>query len=245
LSGTPDPGAPGEDELPPEEDVDLGEDLEDGDEPLEAEAEPEDEPEPEPPPRQSRRERQQDNWRERALKAEAERDVYRGQAQPRQQPQPDPAANQQRQQAEYERIANLPFEQQAQAYHQMMRNEVAVARLESFDLNDKAEFRRLCREEPAAARLEARVEQILQAQRANGIYQFSREQIYNHEFGTEMRERSRAAATRQRKQGAANVARQTVRPGGQRRGDVAQGGNRTRGEDADMRLLMGAKITDL
>lgn len=248
MSGTPDPGAPGEDELPPlEEDVDLGEDLE-GEEPEEEEPEPQDEPEPEPSPRQSRRERQQENWREKARQLEAENAVYRRmseQQQPQRQPQPDPAAQQQRQNAEYERIANLPFEQQAQAYHEMMRREAALVRLESFDLNDRSRFEAMQDRYPAAKRLSGEVERVLQAQRAQGIYNFSREQIYHYLLGQEVHNRSQTQGERQRRQGAARVASQTVRPGGQRRGDVAQGGNRVRGEDADMRLLMGTKITDL
>lgn len=247
MSGTPDPGAPGEDELPPlEEDVDLGEDLEDGDQPeTEDEPEPQDaEPEPEPP-RQSRRERQQENWRERALRAEVERDTIRDLQRRQPVPQPDPATAQQRQRDQYKAIAELPFEDQAQAYHQMMQREVAVARLEAFDMNDRARYETMQDRYPAAKRLAGEVETMLQAQRNQGVYNFSREQIYHYLLGREMHSKSQQQGERQRRQGAANVARQTVRPGGQRRGDVAQGGNRVRGEDADMRLLQGTKITDL
>lgn len=247
MSGTPDPALPGDEELPDEaEDLDL--DLPEDEEPEPEEAEPPElEAEPEPERRPERRSSQTiRQLRERAQRAEAERDIYRSQAQtPQRQQAPDPAAQQQRLEAEYQRIGMLLPEQQAQAYHQMMQREVALARLESFDMNDRSHFQRMQDQYPAARRLANEVEQVLQQQRNQGIYSFSREQIFDYLLGRETRTRSGRAAEQQRRNGARNVARQTTRPGGQTRGDVNGRATSQRGEDADLRLLRGTRIDEL
>jgi len=249
LSGIPDPALPGDEPLSPdgeEEELDLDIPQDEEGEPEEAEA-PELEAETEPEPRRERRSsatiRQ---LRERAQRAEAERDIYRSQAsQPQRPPAPDPQANQQRLDAEYQRIAMLLPEQQAAEYHRMMQREVALARLESFDMQDRSNFQRMQEQYPAARRLAAEVEQVLSAQRAQGIFNFSREQIFDYLLGRETRTRSGDAARRQRRDGQARVARQTVRPGGQTRGDMNGRATSNRGMDADERLLRSTRIDEL
>lgn len=249
MSGTPEPDSPGDlpdDEL---EEFELP-DEEDGEEPdpeeVEAEAEPE---EPPPQERQTRRQRQENNWRERALRSEAREELLREQRQqqtPRQAPAVDPQAQARFREAEYERISLLPPNEQVRELHGLMQRETALARIEAFDTNDRSNFQRLQDTHPAARRLAPQVEATLQAQRAQGIFNFSREQIYHYLLGQEVHNRASQGATRQRREGAARVARQTTRPGGNRRADVATtGGNRARGEDADRRLLEGTRITDL
>lgn len=246
MSAPLEPGDPGENDLPDiGEDLDLPEDdleTEEAEAPEAAEEELE-EPLPQPQ-RQSRRERQADNWRDRAMRAEAERDLLRNQPQRQEAPRVDPQLQQQQRQQEYNRISMLPPEEQAAAYHQMMQREVALARLEAFDLNDRSNFERLKSSHPAASRLGNQVETILREQRAQGVYSFSREQIYHYLLGQEVHNRSTQNAGRQRAQGQRNVARQTTRAV-RTRGDVATGNNRTRGDDADRKLLEGTLIRDL
>jgi hypothetical protein len=248
LSGPNDPGQPGEDDLlTDEEEIDAG-DIDEGDEPEVEEAEPPevDAPEPEPP-RQSRRERQEQNWRERAIRAEAERYLYqRQQQQPRQQPQVDPQAQAAARRAEMERISLLAPDQQMEAIDRLVDQKVALAEFRQLDRSDQMAFRQMQDSSPAARRLAPQVEQVLQAQRAQGIYSFSREQIYHYLLGQEVHNRSTQNAGRQRQAGQRNVARQTTRPGGNRnRGDVSTGMNRSRSGDADRDMLMNTRIEDL
>lgn len=238
-----DPLLPGDDDLPPEEDLDLPDELEE-DEAAEPPEAADDQLE-DPLPRQ--RNRASDtirSLRERARIAEAERDLLRNQPQRQEAPRVDPQQQQQQRQQEYTRISMLPPEDQAAAYHQMMQREVALARLEAFDLNDRSNFERLKTAHPAASRLGNQVEQILQQQRNQGVYSFSREQIYHYLLGQEVHNRSTQNAGRQRADGQRRVQRQTTRPT-RARGDVATGNNRTRGDDADRRLLEGTLIRDL
>jgi pyruvate/2-oxoglutarate dehydrogenase complex dihydrolipoamide acyltransferase (E2) component len=248
LSGTNDPGQPGEDDLLPDEDeIDAG-DIDEGDEPEVEEAEPPevDAPEPEPP-RQSRRERQAENWRERAIRAEAERDLYqRQQQQPRQQSQPDPQAQAAARRAEMERISLLAPDQQMEALDRLVDQKIAVAEFRQLDRSDQMAFKQMQDSVPAARRLAPEVEQMLQGQRAQGIYGYTREQIYHYLLGREVHNRSTQNAGRQRQAGQRNVARQTTRPGGNRnRGDVSTGTNRSRSGDADRDMLMNTRIEDL
>lgn len=252
MSGNPDrdttPGATPDPQPSDEEDFGVIEDLaeDEADEQPEPEPEEELEPEePEPPPRLTRRERQQENWRERAIRAEAERDVYqRNQTQPRQAPQVDPAAQQRARDAEYERISMLAPHEQIGAIHQMMQRETAVARLEAFDLNDRNNFQRLQETFPAARRLAGRVEDILQQQRQNGIYAFSREQIFDNLYGNEVRTRGAQRGAKERNQGAERVRRQTVRAPSGARGDVPRSNRRGRSQEDQDRALLGTPIRD-
>lgn len=250
--GGGEPLSPGDDLPDDSEEFDLAEDFAE-DEDAEAPP-PADDQLAEPEPERRQRNRASDtirNLRERAQKAEAERDVYRNLQQPQPQPrtpQPDPQAEQQRRALEYQRISMLPPEEQVAALDRMneqrVQQQVALARLEAFDMNDRSNYQSLQARIPAAARLATQVEQTLQAQRAQGVYNFSREQIFKYLLGEEMMSRATQGGERQRRQGQARVQRQTVRPGGSR-GDVATGSNRSRGDDADRRLLQSINLKDV
>lgn len=246
-----DPRDGGEAPLPGEEpsddvDFDLPEDDLEGEEP-EA-PEPEDLVEAEPQPQQRQRSRSSDtirNLRERAQRAELERDTYRNVYQQQQRPaQPDPNREAQQRAQEYQRISMLPPEEQVAAIDRMIEQRTALSTFQSFDRQDKSDFERIKSTYPAAQRLGAQVENVLQQQRQAGVYQFSREQIYHYLLGQEVHNRSVSGASRQRANGQRNVQRQTTRPRGGR-GDVGTGANRTRGDDADRRLLESIRIEDV
>lgn len=256
MSGTPDRESPGATPDPqPDEDL-LDPGIIDDDLPeAEDEPEPEEEveedlaPEAEPPPRQERRRGSEtiQNLRSRAQQAEVERDFYRRQAeQTTQRPVQtvDPRVQQQRQAEEYERISLLPPNEQVQSIHQMIQRETAIARLEAFDLADRQNYNRLTENHPAAKRLQGRVEEVLQQQRAQGIYAFSREQVFDYLYGNEMRTKAAQRTGRERAQGAERVRRQTVRPGGGARGDVASSGRRGRTQEDQDRALLNTPIRD-
>lgn len=246
MSDPREPGSPADDELPDQDEFDLPED--------DQEDEPEDEVAEEdlaPPEEQPRRERQSAretirNLRERAQRAEAERDAYREVRQQAPQPQRvDPTLAAQQRQQEIQRISMLPPEEMIAALDRMSEQRAAMATLQAFDRADRSDFERLKSSSAAARRLGTQVEQTLAAQRAQGIYQFSREQIYHYLLGQEVANRSVEGATRQRQTGQRNVQRQTVAPRRGARGDVATSGNRARGADADRRLLESIRIEDL
>lgn len=246
MSGTNEPGSPGDDELPDQDEFELPEDLDEDEAPDEVPEEDLAPPDDQPPPRQSRRERQEANWRERAIRAEAERDAYREVRQQAPQPQRiDPQLAAQQRAQEYQRISMLPPEEQVAAIDRMIEQRTALGTLQAFDRADRSDFERMKAQYPAARRLAPQVEQTINAQRAQGVYQFSREQVYHYLLGQEVHSRSVEGATRQRQTGQRNVQRQTVQPRRGARGDVATSGNRARGADADRRLLESIRIDDL
>jgi pyruvate/2-oxoglutarate dehydrogenase complex dihydrolipoamide acyltransferase (E2) component len=253
LSGNPDPGLPGDDDPVhlEDEDIDTGE-IDEGDEPEVEEAEPpevEADQETEQPRQRPRSSDTIRNLRARAQQAELERDFFQRQAQqqqPRQQPQPDPQAQAAARRAEMERISLLAPDQQMEAIDRLVDQKVAVAEFRQLDRSDQMAFKQMQDSVPAARRLAPEVEQMLQGQRAQGIYGYTREQIYHYLLGREVHNRSTQNAGRQRQAGQRNVARQTTRPGGNRnRGDVSTGTNRSRSGDADRDMLMNTRIEDL
>lgn len=248
MAGGPnDPQGPGDepvDDEPDDLDLEVDGDAEDDEEPEPEEVASEPEPRAEPP-RLTRRQRQEANWRERARQAEVERDFYRNQTQQQPRPQQDPQILAQQRQQEYDRIAMLPPNEQVAALHQLMQRENALTQLQMFDHNDRRDFDALKSQFPAAQRLATQVEQILQQQRAQGIYQFSRSQIFDALYGNEVRTQGVRTQDRRARNGEARVARQTVRPNG-RRGDVGGGARRGRTqEDADIALLRGTRLEDM
>jgi hypothetical protein len=255
MAGNREPGDPGIGPDPdpsdePQDDIEEFDIPEDGNELDESAEEVEEEelaaePEPEPQRRLSRRERQSENWRERALRAEAERDVYTRQQQRPQAPAPvDPQIQQQRIEAEYERISMLPPQDQVRAVHQIIQRENALTQLRIYDQQDTRDFQRLQAEYPAARRLAGRVEEILQAERAAGVYSRNREQILDMLIGQETRTRGARTTNRERERGAANVRRQTTRPSGGRSGGVAGGGRRGRTQEQIDHELLSTPIRD-
>lgn len=151
------------------------------------------------------------------------------------QPAFDPAAAQRAEQEEIERISMLPPLEQTAAILAKVRREqqqqAAQIELRSFDRTDSANWRDIQRTEPSARRLGPEVERILNLRRSQGDYSLGREDIYNHLYGKELRERRAAAAPKQRQRAAQRVRGQTVRPG-RAGGDVARSVRNGRDEDA-------------
>ena len=120
-------------------------------------------------------------------------------------------------------------------------NQLFQMELRNADRFDQSNFRQLKASNPAAARLEPRVEAMLSAARAQGMYALTREDCFYRIYGEELANRARQQAPRQRAAAARRVQGQTTRPANAR-GDVARsGGNRV---DADEQLLRSATIRD-
>ena len=238
-------------EPPVDDELDLG--ILDDDDP-EPDIDPEPEPEPqdadqpedldEPPRRQTRRERQAGN-RDRVAQLEAENaEVRRRLAEiegTRNQPPPvDPMAEQRRMEAEYERLAMLPPQDMVREMHQMVRREfgagLQAVSAQTLERADIAAFDALKRSSPVAARLAPQVEQTAADLRRQGVQGINREMLLAYHVGQEVLQRARGEGARQRRTGAANVARQTVRPGSGR-GNMARVAGNGRGGDADRALL--------
>jgi len=164
------------------------------------------------------------------------------------QPQVDPLLLQQRQREEEAQVQQLPYEQQIAYWRNRDQQEnnrrFAQLQLQTFDQFDTANFNQLKRSEPAAARLAPEVERVLQQQRAQGTYTFSRENIYDYLLGQETRRRATQQAGRQRTAGAGRVARQTTTPASGR-GDMARAPGNGRAADADERLLRSITAEDI
>lgn len=168
-----------------------------------------------PRPNVSRNARRAERWRDRARSAEAERSrleerlaaLERNQQQPRF----DPQAAQRAHQAELERIALLPPDQQFAAlsdyndrrYAGMM--QAQEARIQ--DTLDRQDYERVCTTDASARRLRAEVERIRQTNPS-----VSRNVIASYLIGEEIRAKAVQAATRARRNGRAAIQRETTRP---------------------------------
>lgn len=120
--------------------------------------------------------------------------------------------------------------------------QLAITQFQAFDRQDQSDFARLKDTNREAARLAPDVERILAAQRAQGIYSFTRAQVFAYRYGEEMLAKARQERPRQQRHAAGRVAAQRTRPGNAR-GDVARGG-RDR-VDADEALLRGITVGDI
>ena len=122
----------------------------------------------------------------------------------------DPMAAERAHQAELERISMLPPEQQLPAALQYgeRRTVAAMQAMESRtqDTLDRQHFSALQERNPTARRLASRVEEV---RRENPTV--SREVILKYLVGEEVMAKAASVTTRQRRQGRANVRRETVR----------------------------------
>lgn len=230
---------------PPEPTVD---DAEAGAEVDETDLENEGEPEP---PRQTRRERQTENWRARAERAEREAAELRGRQsvlEARPQAPVDPAARAREEAAELDRVQQMLPHEVARYYAEKSAREtqqqIFQARVEGFDRSDRAEFSQLRQTNRSAERHAAKVEEILQGRRQNGDWTLGRKQILAFLIGEETLNKGPTAAAGQRRQAAARVAGQTTRPASGR-GDVGRGNTGRNQGDADERLLRGTTLGDI
>lgn len=258
MSGTPDPQEPGGTPPEPQDDDlldttlgDLDDDAPPDDQPEDegGESDPPENPDDEPAPRQSRRQRQYENRGQEVARLRdenAEMSRRLAALEGRQQQQPvDPRAQAAALEAEYERISLLNPVDQVREMHSLMRRESAATAAVAAERQDIAAFAQLQRDEPSARRLAAQVEQTVQQLRSQGINGINREGIYNYLLGQEFRTRGRQQTERQRRSGAANVARQTTRPVNGRSNTGGTPGTRRGDPDAaDEALLRGTRVAD-
>lgn len=236
MSEMRDPAPPGDDDLLPEdnEPFDEGEPTDEAEPTDEGEA-PEGDLPAEPAEPQGRLERRPgrieraraEARREREARIRLEAELAAMRRQPP--PQIDPMAAQRAHQAELERIQLMPPDQQVTAlfaYNEqraLMREQARQAHFE--DQLDRQAFAQLVRSDPTARRLEGQVEQIRRENPTVG-----REVILDYLVGKEVREKARAAASRQRRVGRAAVQRETTQPGSPR---STEANPRARGETGE------------
>lgn len=251
---------PAEPSVPePDLDPDLDEPpVDEADLEPEAEAEPEYEPEPEPQPEQrERRGRASDTIRTlRSRAQEAERraaDLERRMAafEGRQQ-LPDPRAVQQAA-AEEERqfreslVGLMPEEislKVAERTERRIMAQLAQTQVQGFDRNDRRDFEQEAARSRFAQSKSQEVEQVLTQMRNQGIYQFGRLDILDFLAGRDQRLKREQTTQQQRRQGARNVDRQTVRPASGR-GEGGGGNRRQSEEEADIAFLRRTRIGDV
>ncbi len=243
---------------PADDDPNLGEiddlDIDTGEEPgddLEIDTDEQSQPQ-EVQPRPTRRERQTENWRTRAQEAEARSAEYERRLaalETRQTaPPPDPAAEQRRMEAEYERLAMLPPQDMVRELHGLVRREFSQGlnnvALQSAERADLAEYARFMEQHPGLKRYTPQIEQTVRDLRAQGVTGINRIAIAKFHWADANLERAAVQNGRQRRQGAANVARQTVRPASGR-GDLARAAGNGRGTDADEALLRSVTVGEI
>lgn len=251
------PSAP-EPDLDPEQ-VDeppIGQDIDEAylEEDVEPEAEPEPEPQAQPEPRRGRANDTIRTLRSRAQEAERraadlERRMSAFEAR---QTMPDPrvaqqAAAQEEQQFRESLVGLMPEEialRVTERTERRMQAQLAAAEVRGFDRNDRIDFEKEAAVSRFAASKRQEVEDLLGRMRSQGVYQFGRLDILDLLDGRNRRLTREQTTQQQRRNGARNVARETVRPASGR-GEGGGGGRRTSQEDADIALLKGARIGDV
>jgi hypothetical protein len=245
---------PGDDDLDELLGDDEPEETGEGDElePEEQESEPEGE-EPQPQARQpSRAERRiqtllkRDKEREGELKQLRDAVIARPQ-QPA--PQVDPARQAQLDREELERVAQMPYEEQARYWNnkteQKLQQQMLRGNLETRDMLDRIQFQQTMREKRLPARYADEVESLLSQARQNGMNP-SREWLLKAAIGNEILTKKDRETDRQRRSGQRRIASQTTRPGAGTRSTAAgAGGRRGQGTAADDEaLLRGVTLGD-
>lgn len=229
-------------------------DFEEPPEPEEGEGEPEPQPPAEGAELQQRRSRPGEAARWRQRYDDLARDVAelrrqtQAPAQP-QQPYVDPLAQQRAQQEWFAQLAQID---PAQAYAQMwaaaeqrMSNGLMQNRMELQERIDKQAYDLAVATSQHHRHYQPEVERLVREARARFDYTTTREQVLQMLVGRDALTRARNGAPAQRRQAAARVASQTVRPAAAR-SDVAptQSGRRVTNQDADDEALLRRLTTD-
>ncbi len=230
--------------------AELEPEFDDDGNPIEPEPEPEDEVAVAPKRgggseavRAQRRRAQEAETRAAALEREnAELRGFQAGVAQRQPADPQAAAR-----AEQEFYQSLEMMPPAQAYQALMQrgqqqigSVIQGIEFRTNDRADKAAYDAAARADPIYKKYQAQVEQVLAEERRQGRNP-DREVILDVLYGREMRQRSRAAAGKQRPAAAARVAGQRTQPTGAR-GDVAARGRRPApgSLEADLALVNAA-----
>lgn len=104
---------------------------------------------------------------------------------------------------------------------------------QSFERDDKRDFRQLCREDNIKPALRDYVEERIETARANGNFLITREAVLNHRLGELARASARNGGNkRQQQRGESRVLRQTVKPA--RAASDVGGGRRRQRNPEDM-----------
>jgi hypothetical protein len=219
--------------LEPELDEDEAEETPEGDE-------QEEEQQPQEQRRPSSRQRAILRMRERLKREEDENRRLRDQLLTQTRtppPQVDPYRRAEEERQEAERVAQMMPHEQAQFYarrtEQNFQQQLMRQNLETRDLIDRQLFQSLCAQEPMANRLSTEVENTLNQARQQGMNP-TREAIYNLLVGQEVRTRAKKQTEKQRKNGRAQIERQTTQPGGTR--STAAGGRSRAAANPDVGL---------
>jgi hypothetical protein len=255
-SDLPDAGAEpelDEDLLEESPDDEAEPDETEGDEPdPDQEAEPDERQQNQQQDRRSQRRGEVHRARERADAAErraadVERQLGELRTQIQQRPN-DPAA--QARAAEEERMR---FEQMSpveialhvrETERQHTERRLQVMQLGIQNTMDRSAFDAAARNDTVRRDYADRVNRYVESELRQGRF-VSRETVYYALLGQDVDSRRQQATQRQQRQGARQVARQTVRPASGR-GDVARGGGRQRDQGADdVALLRGTTVGDL
>jgi hypothetical protein len=234
-----DPAEPGTEDVAPEvedvavDDTEAQEDTEADDEPVEDEAADEDAEAEEPPERPEPRSRASDTIRQlRADRQRLKRELESTRA-----PRQDTAAQQREYEAEQARLLKDAQDREelgergavARYFYQRSQSETFTRQQwyanQTFDREDRRDFREVCREHNVKPALRDYVEETIQNARANGNYQITREAVLKHRLGDLALQGRNERLGKQRERGERQILRQTVRPprGGS---DVAAGGSR-------------------
>jgi hypothetical protein len=162
-------------------------------------------------------------------------------------PQPD-YRSVEAERAEQERVAQLMPHEQAIYYanqaERRMQAQYTQARIEVGDMFDRQSYQQLCRDEPLARQWAGQVEQMLQIARNSGANP-TREALYNQLVAQQVRERTRKAATTQRRNGRQAIERQTTQPGNSRSTVAPSRGNREDDYDAVVERLRNTRLGDV
>jgi hypothetical protein len=200
-------------------------DLIDEDEEAE-EAAPEEEPgepaepsEHEPPPRQSRQQRRDERTRLRLREVEEENRRLREQLiaprQPAYQP-PDPYRQHELERQEFERVSQMPFEEQARYWprkaEERMTAQLNLGRREIADMIDRNSFDQYKASNAIARKYADQVEQALHAMQNRGLNP-TRKEVLAILAWPEIERQMERQTTRQRQNGQRRIASQTTQPG--------------------------------
>jgi|SRR5215472_1592360 len=165
---------------------------------------------------------------------------------------PDPRVQQQAAQEEenrfYDSLEMMSPREQAKAISDRLQRQNAMAlaasEIRGFDRSDKANYAAEMARSKFARDKEQEVEAGLAQMRQQGLYQMSRMDVLDFLAGREQRLRRERDTQQQRRTGARNVARETVRAASGR-GEGSAGGRRQSQDDADAALLRGITVGDV
>ena len=161
-------------------------------------------------------------------------------AQPQYQPPPVDQARLDRE--EFERVSQMPFEEQSRYWarktEERVQQQINLHGLQTRDMLDQSNFRQIMREKRLPAKYANEVETLLSQARQQGMNP-TREMVLQTVIGREVLDRKDRETDRARQRGQRRIASQTVRPGGRGSTAATAGGRREQDQEAaDKALLM-------